>query len=212
MSLANRIVVLDTETTGLDLNRDRIVEFGAVVLDGFEEVEHFQFYFNPNCIIHPNTVKVHGLSNEFLSKFESFNGKKVQNVIQNSPLVIHNAKFDIGFLNKEFDLCGIAPIMNQVIDTLDIARQTFPGAPANLDALCNKFKITNNQRKLHGALLDAMLLTKVYSCLRGHGTTKINFASTSKRSTVLLSDVPVNVTSDENDQYYKMYTKLIRPI
>lgn len=192
----NRIVVLDTETTGLDSATDRIIEIGAVVLDGFHEIETKQHYFDPCHPVSPGAFRVHGLSNEFLSQFAPFDPHLMLDLLQDSPVVIHNASFDLGFMNSELARCGLPPITNQVIDTLALARQQFPGAQANLDALCNRFKISNKHRSLHGALVDALLLSRVYAHLRKQGIAHINFASSSVHHAPI-SKAHVQVTEEE---------------
>lgn len=201
----NRIVVLDTETTGLDIARDRVIEIGAVVLDGFHEVETVQYYFNPPCKVSEGAFKVHGLSNEFLSQFEPFCCKKVRELFQDSTLVAHNAKFDMKFLNKEFGIAELPEISNPVIDTLELARKAFPGAPANLDALCNRFKISNAHRDLHGALVDALLLARVYNYLRNNGIATLSFDAGAESSTeVAVTSVAVSLSEEEKQQHAEM--------
>ncbi len=206
--MSNRIIVLDTETTGLDPKYDKIIEVGLVIMDGFEVVDQFQEYYNPGRSIHPNATKVHGLTEEFLSVFGTFNGKKIAELLEGAVLVIHNAQFDVRFLNKEFEVLNMPPISNAVIDTLDIAQKTFPGAPASLDALCSRFKIPNNHRHYHGALLDALLLVKVYSHLRNHGVTKIEFTENTSQNTVRLSNAIIDVSDSEEENYIKMINDL----
>jgi DNA polymerase-3 subunit epsilon len=193
----NRIVVFDTETTGLDIARDRVIEIGAVVLDGFHEIDKVQYYFNPGCSVSKGAFQVHGLSDEFLSQFEPFCCNKIKDLFQDSVLVAHNASFDMKFLNKEFGLAKLPEISNTVIDTLSLARKTFPGAPANLDALCNRFKISNAHRDLHGALVDALLLARVYNSLRNHGIMQLSFEGASKSVKNVISDHTVVVNDVE---------------
>jgi DNA polymerase-3 subunit epsilon len=167
-----REIILDTETTGLDPTKgDKIVEIGCVEL--FNHVptgKTYHVYINPERSVPPEAIKVHGLTDEFLSDKKPFlsHAKDFLNFIDNAPLVIHNAEFDLKFLNWELKLIK-KPIIdkNRTIDTLLIARKKFPGSPASLDALCRRYKIDNSGRKIHGALRDAELLAQVYLELIG---------------------------------------------
>jgi DNA polymerase-3 subunit epsilon len=167
-----REIVLDTETTGLEpLSGHRIIEIGAIELFNHIPTQNrYQCYINPNREIDPGAFNVHGLSTHFLSSFPSFNeiATEFLNFIKDDPLVIHNAPFDLSFLNMELTRSGhqlITP--NRIIDTLPMARVKFPGAQANLNALCRRFEINNSHRDLHGALIDADLLASVYLELIG---------------------------------------------
>ena len=167
-----REVVLDTETTGLDpKDGHRLVEIGCVEL--FNHVatgSTWHNYVNPQRDVPREAFEIHGLSAEFLSGFPTFDRivDDFTSFIGNAQLVIHNAAFDIGFLNEELYRIGRSPIStDRVIDTVSMARKRFPGAPANLDALCRRFGIDNSIRDRHGALLDAELLAGVYLELRG---------------------------------------------
>lgn len=167
-----REVVLDTETTGLDAHSgDRVVEIGCVeLINHIPTGETFHTYLNPERSMPEGAFRIHGLSDEFLADkplFASIAGKFVD-FIGEAPLVIHNAEFDVKFLNAELARLDIAPIpMSRTIDTVKMARQRFPGAQANLDALCRRFGIDNSKRDKHGALLDAELLAAVYLELLG---------------------------------------------
>jgi DNA polymerase-3 subunit epsilon len=161
-----RKVVLDTETTGLShASGDRIVDVGCVELwDGVPTGKTFQHYVNPQRTMPMTAFQIHRLSDVFLSQFPPFEAiyMQLKQFIQDSPLVIHNAPFDLGFLNAEFLRLGELPLSNDVIDTLPMAKQKFPGSPANLDALCRKFHISLQKREIHSALEDAHLLSQVY--------------------------------------------------
>lgn len=166
-----REIVLDTETTGIDpLNGDRIVEIGCVEL--FNHIatgQHYHTYLNPERDMPAEAEAVHGLSSSFLSDkpvFPAVVGDFLD-FIGDAQLVIHNASFDIGFLNMELVRIGMPKLTNPVVDTVKIARKRFPGAPASLDALCRRFEIDNSNRTLHGALLDSQLLAEVYLELMG---------------------------------------------
>ena len=167
-----REIVLDTETTGFEpAEGHRIVEIGCVELDGLLATgKTFHIYINPQRDMPAGAYEVHGLSAEFLSGFPVFEEQAGDFVefIGDAPLVIHNASFDMKFLNAELKLVGrpILP-MSRAIDTLTMARKAFPGSPASLDALCRRFGIDNASRTLHGALLDSELLAEVYLELRG---------------------------------------------
>jgi len=167
MSISHeRVVVLDTETTGLDKNKDRVVEIGAVeVIGNMETGKHYHQYINPYPVkVDPEALKVHGLTDEMLSKFPKFRSicPDFLDFIGDSPLVIHNADFDIGMLNAELDRLGKKRLTNPVKDTVKIARLKYPGQRVNLDALCARLGVDNSGRELHGALLDASLLAQVY--------------------------------------------------
>ena len=167
-----REIILDTETTGLNFQEgDRIVDIGCV-----EMINHaltgrtYQVYINPQRKMHPDAVAISGITDEFLADkplFEEIADDFLE-FIENATLVIHNASFDIGFLNSELARLDKPLIsMDNVIDTLDIARKKFPGAPVNLDALCKRFKIDTSVRTVHGALVDSQLLAEVYINLLG---------------------------------------------
>lgn len=167
-----REIVLDTETTGFDpATGDRMVEIGCVeVINTLPTGNHFHVYINPERDIPAEVVAVHGITNEFVKDKPTF-GEVVgdfMDFIGNDRLVIHNADFDMKFINNELKMFGFPSIdMRRVTDTVKIARAKFPGSPANLDALCRRFGIDNSNRTLHGALLDAQLLAEVYLELQG---------------------------------------------
>jgi len=169
----SREIALDTETTGMDpFTGDRIVEIGAVEL-----VNHLptgktcQIYINPEREVPAEAIAVHGITNEFLKDkpiFSQAYSEFMDFIADDSTLVIHNAEFDMKFLNWELNNVGHKPISNsRVVDTLVMARNKFPGSPANLDALCRRFSIDNTSRTYHGALLDSELLAEVYLELLG---------------------------------------------
>ena len=167
-----REVVLDTETTGLDpRSGHRIVEIGCVeLINHMAPGKHFHKYLNPERDIPEQASVIHGLTEEFLSSQPVFAdvAEEFEAFIGDSILVIHNAEFDLGFINAEREKISLPPIApDRAIDTVSLARRKFPGAQANLDALCRRFKIDNSDRSLHGALKDARLLAKVYLELIG---------------------------------------------
>jgi DNA polymerase-3 subunit epsilon len=167
-----REIVLDTETTGFDpQNGDRIVEIGAVELVGHVPTgETYHQYINPERAMPDEAFQVHGLGDDFLRDKPKFAavGQAFLDFIGDAKLVIHNAAFDIKFLNAELGWMNLPQIpWEQAIDTLAIARRRFPGSPASLDALCRRFGINNDARTLHGALLDSEILAEVYLELIG---------------------------------------------
>ncbi|HCS23506.1 MAG TPA: DNA polymerase III subunit epsilon [Alphaproteobacteria bacterium] len=168
-----REIVFDTETTGFEPSEGhRLVELGCVeLLNHLPTGRHFHVYLNPQRDVPSDAVRIHGLTTEFLQDKPLFTEKvgDFLDFIGDATLVIHNAEFDMKFINAELKAAGfLKPIpMTRVVDTLTMARKKFPGQPANLDALCRRFKIDNTERKLHGALLDAQLLAEVYLELLG---------------------------------------------
>ncbi len=167
-----REIVLDTETTGFDpLTGDRLVEIGCIeLINHVATSRNFHVYLSPERDMPEGAFKIHGLSAEFLSDKPKFHevAEKFLEFIGNDPLVIHNAEFDMKFLNYELEKIGRQAMpIQRAVDTVKIARQKFPGSPASLDALCKRFNIDNSSRTLHGALLDAQLLAEVYLELLG---------------------------------------------
>ncbi|MDJ1009446.1 MAG: DNA polymerase III subunit epsilon [Paracoccaceae bacterium] len=167
-----REIVLDTETTGLDpAAGDRIVEIGAVELSGHVPTgRQFHEYINPERAMSEEAFAVHGLGDDFLRDKPVFAavGPAFLEFIGEAKLVIHNAAFDMKFLNAELKWAGLETIpYDRAVDTLEIARKKFPGSPASLDALCRRFAIDNSARTLHGALLDSEILAEVYLELIG---------------------------------------------
>jgi DNA polymerase-3 subunit epsilon len=164
-----RLIVLDTETTGLNPKTgDRIIEIGCVELVNRRLTgNNLHFYLNPERDSDPGALAVHGLTTEFLSDKPKFAevAAEFRNYVQDAGIIIHNAPFDVGFLDAEFALLGLSPFgdyCGEVIDTLVDAKRMFPGKRNSLDALCERFDINNGHRTLHGALLDAELLAEVY--------------------------------------------------
>jgi len=183
-----REIVLDTETTGFDpFSGDRIVEIGALELEGHVPTgTKFHEYINPERGMPDEAFQVHGLGDEFLRDKPKFAavGQKFLDFIQDSKLIIHNASFDMKFLNAELKRMGLPEIpMAQALDTLLIARKKFPGSPASLDALCRRFGITSFARDLHGALLDSEILAEVYLELIGGRQPDFGLATVSSSST-----------------------------
>ncbi len=167
-----REIVLDTETTGLDPDRGhRIVEVAALeLIDHLPSGQTFHSYINPKRDMPEEAFRVHGLSTQFLMDFPAFAEvvEPLLGFLQDSRLIIHNAAFDVRFLNAELGRQGYEPLaMSRAVDTLQLAQRRFPGAQASLDALCRRFAIDNSARTLHGALLDCELLAEVYLHLIG---------------------------------------------
>ena len=175
-----RELVLDTETTGLDPeNGDRIVEIGIIELSNHIKTgKKFHYYINPERESNIKAEKIHGLTREFLSdkfKFSEIADELVE-FISDSKLIIHNANFDVSFINSELKRCNLDNLNNNnIIDTLILARKKYPGHSVSLDTLCRRFGIDISNRKIHGALLDAELLSLVYLELIGGKQTKLNF-------------------------------------
>jgi DNA polymerase-3 subunit epsilon len=164
-----RQIVLDTETTGLSAEGgDRIIEIGCVeLLNRKLTGNNLHFYLNPQRDSHEDALKVHGISNEFLRDKPKFAevAEEILDYVQGAEIIIHNAAFDVSFLNKELELIGKAPFnvfAGSVTDTLVMAKEMFPGKRNSLNALCDRLGVDNSGRTLHGALLDAELLADVY--------------------------------------------------
>lgn len=182
-----RQIVLDTETTGLSAeNGDRIIEIGCVELLNRKLTGYnLHFYVNPERDSHEDALKVHGISNEFLRDKPKFAqiADQVLEYLRDAELIIHNAPFDIGFLNKELERLSHPPVKTHVtgvIDTLVMAKEMFPGKRNGLDALCDRLDVDNSGRTLHGALLDAELLADVYiNMTRGQDALLIEAGETS---------------------------------
>ena len=159
-------VVLDTETTGLSVkDGHRVVEIGCIELEDLIPTKNkFHCYLNPQRKVSEKALAVHGYNDEFLSKQKKFSeiGEEFLDFIKNKRLIIHNAEFDLTHLNNELNLFGKKKIENEIVDTLILARDKFPGAPVSLDALCKRFRIDNSKRTQHTALIDCDLLAKVY--------------------------------------------------
>ena len=172
-------VILDTETTGLStLEKHRIVEIGCIELDNqIPTNKIFHQYINPQRSVSEDAYKVHGYSDEFLSDKKTFSeiSEDFLNFIKNKKIIIHNAPFDLSFLNYELKLINQKPINKEnVIDTLEIARSKYPGSQNSLDALCKRFNIDNSKREKHNALIDCHLLKEIYVNLVDQKTPKLN--------------------------------------
>ncbi len=177
-----RQIVLDTETTGLNhASGDRLIEIGCVELVNRRLTgRHLHYYINPERDIHEDAIAVHGITLDFLADKPKFGEvvNEIRDFVQDAELIIHNAAFDLGFLDMEFQLLGLPPFRQHagsVFDTLREARQMFPGKRNSLDALCDRLGVSNAHRTLHGALLDAELLAEVYLAMtRGQNSLVID--------------------------------------
>lgn len=206
----SRQIVLDTETTGLSAeNGDRIIEVGCVELLNRKLTGHNKhFYLNPERDSHEDALKVHGISNEFLRDKPKFAAvaDELMEYLRGAEIIIHNAAFDVGFLNKELELIGrpaFKTVVGSVTDTLVMAKEMFPGKRNSLDALCDRLGVDNSGRTLHGALLDAELLADVYINLtRGQEALLIDLGSAAgqavqvHRADLSALQLPVLVASD----------------
>ena len=183
-----REIILDTETTGLSYELgDRIIEVGCVELyNHIPTGKTLQFFCNVQKKISEEASGIHGITNEFLSSHLTFkeNANNLINFIKNDTLVIHNASFDIGFINNELKIIGLPELKNKIIDTVSLARKKLNTRIANLDYLCRRFEIDLSERKLHGALLDSHLLAEVYIELKGGKQTALNLKNLEEKTTV----------------------------
>ena len=198
-------VILDTETTGLDVkDGHRIVEIGCLEIDNFVLTSNkFHCYLNPERKVSDQAFKVHGYSDTFLASQKRFSeiADEFLDFIKDKKLVIHNASFDLSHLNNELAILGKKKIISQkVIDTLELARKKFPGAQNSLDALCKRFKIDNSRRVKHTALIDCELLSKVYINLAGQ-----------KEPTFDLRIGEHNINLNDGSKKIKYFNKIIKP-
>jgi DNA polymerase-3 subunit epsilon len=186
-------IVLDTETTGLSV-RDghRIVEIGCIELDNLVPTKNiFHFYLNPERKVSEKAFQVHGYSDEFLATKPKFAeiAEDFIDYIKDKKIIIHNAEFDIGHLNNELSLIGKSKInKSNVIDTLELARNKFPGSGISLDALCKRFRIDNSKREKHTALIDCELLAKVYINLIDQKEPTLNLSESNETKTIYNQD------------------------
>ena len=193
-------VILDTETTGLLVSEGhRIVEIGCIEINGLMPTQNrFHCYLNPERKVSEKALEVHGYTDEFLSKQKKFSQvvNDFLDFIENKRLVIHNAQFDLSHLNNELALLGKKKINNEnVIDTLALARDKFPGSPLSLDALCKRYRIDNSKRKQHTALIDCDLLAKVYINLLDQKEPTLNFKNEENTKAI--------INLNDRDRYYK---------
>ena len=198
-----REVVLDTETTGISIREGhRIVEIGCIELEDLIPTKNrFHCYLNPERKVSEKALEVHGYTDEFLAKQIKFSeiGDKFLEFIKDKRLIIHNAEFDLGHLNNELSIFGKKKITNEVIDTLILARDKFPGSPVSLDALCKRYRIDNSNRTQHTALIDCDLLAKVYINLIDQKEPTLNFQNQDTE------------TKDKNNTKVSYFKKVIKP-
>ena len=197
-------IVLDTETTGLSVkDGHRIVEIGCIEIENLVPTKNqFHCYLNPQRKVSQKALEVHGYTDEFLSTQKKFSevAEDFLRFIDNKNLIIHNAEFDLSHLNNELTLLGKNKIERKnVVDTLMLARDKFPGSPISLDALCKRYRIDNSKRTQHTALIDCDLLSKVYINLLDQKEPSLNFQS--------LDNVKVEINSKKTNQYYKQVVK-----
>ena len=209
-------VVLDTETTGLSVkDGHRVVEIGCIELEDLIPTKNkFHCYLNPQRKVSEKALAVHGYNDEFLSKQKKFSeiGEEFLDFIKNKKLIIHNAEFDLGHLNNELSLFGRNNIDNEIVDTLILARDKFPGSPVSLDALCKRFRIDNSKRTQHTALIDCDLLAKVYINLIDQKEPTLDFKnSTEEKKQIETSKVVyfkgIVKPSDQELKKHKEYLK-----
>jgi DNA polymerase-3 subunit epsilon len=211
-------VILDTETTGLSAEKDRIVEIACVELSNHIPTKNiFHTFLNPETKVSADAFSVHGYSDKFLSNKPKFKDvvKDFLNFIKDKKLIIHNADFDLGFLNNELKRLNIKPILkSDILDTLQIARSKFPGVGNSLDALCKRFKISIEAREKHSALLDCHLLSKVYIELIDKKELTLDLMSNDKifnekmkMSNENREGVIVKASSEQMEEYKKFLKK-----
>ena len=196
-------IVLDTETTGISVKEGhRIVEIGCIELENLIPTKNkFHYYLNPERKVSEKAFEVHGYTDQFLSKQKKFNEivEEFLEFIKNKRLIIHNAEFDLAHLNNELSLLGEKNLKNEIIDTLILARNKYPGSPGSLDALCKRYKIDNSRRTKHTALIDCDLLAKVYVNLIDQKEPTLNLQN---------SDQELSKKINSNFDYFK---KVVKP-
>ena len=196
-------IILDTETTGISVkDGHRVVEIGCIELDNLIPTKNkFHCYLNPERKVSEQALKIHGYNDEFLSKQKKFNeiNDEFLEFIKNKRLIIHNAEFDLAHLNNELQLLGKDKIDNEIVDTLVLAREKFPGSQISLDALCKRFSIDNSKRVTHTALVDCELLAKIYINLIDQKEPTFNFQETN------------NQKQKSNEGYSSYFKEIVKP-
>ena len=196
-------IVLDTETTGISIKEGhRIVEIGCIELENLIPTNNkFHCYLNPERKVSEKAFEVHGYTDEFLATQKKFNdiGDEFLEFIKDKRLIIHNAEFDLGHLNNELAILGKKKIDNEIVDTLILARDKFPGSPVSLDALCKRYRVDNSRRTQHTALIDCDLLAKVYINLIDQKEPTLNFQN---------QDQEIKEKNNSNVAYYKKIIKV----
>jgi DNA polymerase-3 subunit epsilon len=196
-------IVLDTETTGISVKEGhRIVEIGCIELENLIPTKNrFHCYLNPERKVSEKAFEVHGYTDDFLASQKKFSdvGEEFLEFIKDKRLIIHNAEFDLGHLNNELSLFGKKKIENEVVDTLTLARDKFPGSPVSLDALCKRYRIDNSKRTQHTALIDCDLLAKVYINLIDQKEPTLDFQNQD------------NVIIEKNESGIVYFKKVVEP-
>ena len=196
-------IVLDTETTGISIkDGHRIVEIGCIELENLIPTKNkFHCYLNPERKVSEKALEVHGYTDEFLATQKKFSdiGEQFLEFIKDKRLIIHNAEFDLGHLNNELAILGKKKLDNEIVDTLILARDKFPGSPASLDALCKRYRVDNSRRTQHTALIDCDLLAKVYINLIDQKEPTLNFQN---------EEIKNNQKNNTNINYFK---KIVLP-
>jgi DNA polymerase-3 subunit epsilon len=209
-------IVLDTETTGISIKEGhRIVEIGCIELENLIPTNNkFHCYLNPERKVSEKALEVHGYTDEFLVTQKKFSdiGEQFLEFIKNKRLIIHNADFDLGHLNNELAILGKKKIENEIVDTLILARDKFPGSPVSLDALCKRYRVDNSRRTQHTALIDCDLLAKVYINLIDQKEPTLNFQSEEaeikqKNNTTINYYKKIVVPTDEELKKHRDYLK-----
>ena len=213
-------IILDTETTGLSVkDGHRIVEIGCIELDNLIPTKNkFHCYLNPERKVSEKALEIHGYTDDFLSNKKKFSEKvdEFLEFIQDKRLVIHNAEFDLAHINNELSLLGKKAIKNEIVDTLILAREKFPGSANNLDALCKRYAIDNSRRVHHTALIDCELLSKVYINIIDQREPMLDFKKDEKdeknETNILVSYFkkvikPSNEEISKHKEYLKNYQK-----
>jgi DNA polymerase-3 subunit epsilon len=218
-----RKLVLDTETTGLDPEKDRIIELACVeIVNDSPTGDKYHRYYNPgNMIISNEAEQIHGLNNKFLEKFPTFekSAQEFLDFIKDSQLIIHNASFDLSMINTSLDRAGKEVISSsRAICTLEMSRKMFPGSKNNLNALCRRFNISLESREKHGALTDCFLLQEVYIELLGGKQERLNLSQSQSSVTERFKipknfkEVSVKLSDKEKILHEDLLKKINRPI
>jgi DNA polymerase-3 subunit epsilon len=212
-----REIVLDTETTGLKYSEgDRVIEIGCVeIINRVRSGKYFHCYLKVDKESSEGALKVHGLTKEFLADKPEFSeiAAEFLEFLADDPLVIHNAKFDLGFLNNELELLNKNKLSNQIVDSLIYARKKYPGQQNSLDALCRRYNIDSSKRVKHGALLDAELLADVYLELTGGSQTALELTKEHKKENYPVKKIifpyrEYQLSSEEREAHAVMLEKL----
>ena len=213
-------IVLDTETTGISIKEGhRIVEIGCIELENLIPTKKkFHCYLNPGRKVSEKALKTHGYTDAFLSDKKKFNeiGDDFMEFIEDKRLIIHNAEFDLAHINNELSLIGKKKIKNEIVDTLSLARDKFPGSLVNLDALCKRYRIDNSKRVRHTALIDCELLAKVYINLIDQKEPRLNFQINEKQDYEVDKNIksyfkgivkPTELEIENHKEYLKNFLK-----